>query len=66
MFRNKKINKYKEDFRLRIEGKEYLDYIIAVKVVSNINEAIEHIQRYGTKHSEAIITENFTNANYFF
>ena len=45
--------------------KEYLDYILAIKVVSNINEAIEHIQKYGTKHSEAIITENFTNANYF-
>lgn len=46
-------------------AKEYLDYILAIKVVSNINEAIEHIQKYGTKHSEAIITENFTNANYF-
>lgn len=46
-------------------AKEYLDYILAIKVVSDINEAIEHIQKYGTKHSEAIITENFTNANYF-
>ncbi len=65
MFRNKKNNKYKRSLDEDWE-KEYLDYIIAVKVVSNINEAIEHIQRYGTKHSEAIITENFTNANYFF
>lgn len=46
-------------------SEEYLDYILGVKVVSDINEAIGHIQKYGTKHSEAIITENFTNANYF-
>ena len=45
--------------------KEYLDYILAIKIVSNIDEAVEHIQRYGTMHSEAIITENFTNANHF-
>lgn len=44
---------------------EFLDYIIAVKVVKDIDEAIEHIQNYGTKHSEAIITENFTNAQMF-
>ncbi|ABW17694.1 glutamate-5-semialdehyde dehydrogenase [Alkaliphilus oremlandii] len=46
-------------------AEEYLDYILAVKVVSNVDEAIGHIQAYGTKHSEAIITENYTNANYF-
>lgn len=46
-------------------SEEYLDYTLAIKVVSNMNEAIDHIQKYGTKHSEAIITENFTNANYF-
>lgn len=45
--------------------KEYLDYTLAIKVVSNINKAIQNIQKYGTKHSEAIITENLTNANYF-
>ncbi len=44
---------------------EYLDYILGIKVVSNIDEAISHIQKYGTKHSESIITENYTNANYF-
>lgn len=44
---------------------EYLDYIIAVKVVNNIDEAIEHINKYGTKHSEAIITENYTNSQKF-
>ncbi len=44
---------------------EFLDYIIAVKVVKDVKEAIEHIQIYGTKHSEAIITENLSNANMF-
>lgn len=44
---------------------EYLDYIIAVKVVDSIDEAIEHINKYGTKHSEAIITENYSNSREF-
>jgi glutamate-5-semialdehyde dehydrogenase len=44
---------------------EYLDYIIAVKVVDSIDEAIEHINRYGTKHSEAIVTENYFNSRRF-
>lgn len=46
-------------------AEEFLDYILAVKVVSDMDEAIMHIQKYGTKHSEAILTENFTNANDF-
>lgn len=46
-------------------AEEYLDYILAIKVVSNVEEAVEHIQKYGSQHSEAIVTENFTNANYF-
>lgn len=45
--------------------REYLDYIMAVKVVSNIDEAIEHIHKYGTGHSESIITDSYTNANKF-
>lgn len=44
---------------------EYLDLIIAVKVVDSLDEAIEHINNYGTLHSEAIITENYSNANKF-
>lgn len=44
---------------------EYLDYILAIKVVSDLDEAIAHIQKFGSKHSEAIVTENLTNANYF-
>lgn len=49
-----------EDF-----AEEYLDYIISVKTVDNLDEAIEHINRYSTKHSEAIITENEENARQF-
>src|SRR6056297_1234234 len=44
---------------------EYLDYIISVKIVNDIDEAIEHINKYGTKHSEAIITEDQQNARKF-
>lgn len=46
-------------------GTEYLALILAVKVVENIEEAIEHITKYGTKHTEAIITENPENAGLF-
>ena len=42
--------------------KEYLDLIIGVKVVKNLDEAIAHINKYGTKHSEAILTSNFDKA----
>ena len=44
---------------------EFLDAILAIKVVKDVDEAIDHINEYGTKHSEAIITENLTNANKF-
>lgn len=46
-------------------GREYLDYILSVKTVPGIDEAIAHINRYNTKHSEAIITESYTNAQRF-
>ncbi|MFA7534296.1 MAG: glutamate-5-semialdehyde dehydrogenase [Tissierellaceae bacterium] len=46
-------------------AEEYLDYILAVKIVKDVDEAIRHINKYGTKHSESIITENYTNANKF-
>lgn len=46
-------------------GAEYLDYIISIKTVSSIEEAIEHINRYSTGHSEAIITENDEHAQMF-
>ncbi|HHW56703.1 MAG TPA: glutamate-5-semialdehyde dehydrogenase [Clostridia bacterium] len=44
---------------------EYLDLILAVKVVENIEEALEHISKYSTGHSESIITENYENAMRF-
>ena len=44
---------------------EFLDYILAVKVVENVQEASEHIAQHSTHHSEAIVTENRENADYF-
>ncbi len=49
-----------EDYR-----KEFLDYVIAAKVVGSVDEAIDHINRFGTKHSECIITINLDNAEKF-
>lgn len=43
-------------------GTEYLDLIISVKIVASLEEAIAHINKYNTGHSEAIITENYHNA----
>lgn len=54
------IDATEEDF-----GKEYLDYIISVKTVSSVSEAIDHINKYNTGHSEAIITENSEAADLF-
>ena len=44
---------------------EFLDYILAVRVVDSVDEAIEHIQAHSTHHSEAIVTENGANAEKF-
>ena len=44
---------------------EYDDYIVALRVVDGIDEAIEHINKYSTGHSEAIVTEDMDNANRF-
>lgn len=46
-------------------GREYLDYIIGVKIVKDVDEAINHINKYGTGHSEAIITNNYENSQKF-
>ena len=46
-------------------GTEYLDYILSLKTVCNIEEAIAHINRYNTGHSEAIITNDYQNAQKF-
>ncbi|HFI0146522.1 TPA: glutamate-5-semialdehyde dehydrogenase [Streptococcus suis] len=44
---------------------EFLDYVLAVKVVSNVEEAISHIAQHSTGHSEAIVTENSQTAERF-
>lgn len=46
-------------------GQEYLDAIISVKIVPTISDAIRHINRWNTGHSEAIITKDYANALYF-
>lgn len=46
-------------------GTEYLDYILSLKTVDSVEEAIEHINRYSTKHSECIVTENRQTAEKF-
>jgi glutamate-5-semialdehyde dehydrogenase len=46
-------------------GTEFLDLIISVKVVESLDEAIKHINKYGTGHSEAIVTESYTNSQRF-
>ena len=46
-------------------GKEYLDYILGVKIVKDLDEAISHINKYGTKHSESIVTKNYFNSEKF-
>lgn len=44
---------------------EFLDYTLAIRVVRDVEDAIEHIQTYSTKHSEAIVTENLANSRIF-
>jgi glutamate-5-semialdehyde dehydrogenase len=47
-------------------GREFLDMVIAAKLVDGVDEAIAHIRRYGSGHTEAILTENDTTATRFF
>jgi glutamate-5-semialdehyde dehydrogenase len=49
-----------EDFRT-----EFLDYVVAAKVVAGLDEAIEHINDYGSRHSEAIVTSDYAAAQHF-
>ncbi len=44
---------------------EFLDYVISVKIVENIDEAIEHIRKYSTGHSECIVTNSYSNSQKF-
>ena len=46
-------------------GREYLDYAFSMKIVSSLDEALDHIYKYSTGHSEAIITEDYENAMKF-
>ncbi len=46
-------------------GTEYLDYILSIKTVASLDEAIAHINRYNTGHSEAIITQDYAHAQRF-
>lgn len=46
-------------------GTEYLDYILSLKLVDSLDEAIRHINRYNTGHSEAIITRDYDHAQEF-
>ena len=46
-------------------GTEYLDLVLAVKVVDSIDEAISHIAQYGSKHSESILTNDYAHARRF-
>lgn len=65
---DKKALLYLKDGKVASEddwGKEYLDYIASVKTVSDIDEAIDHINRYNTKHSEAIITNDYKSSQKF-
>lgn len=67
VYGDEKINQYIpcEKVTNKNYATEYDDYICNVKVVSDIEEAIEHIYQYSTKHSEAIVTENRNTAEYF-
>ena len=44
---------------------EFGDYVLAIKVVDTIEEAISHISKYSTSHSDCIVTENYFNASIF-
>ena len=44
---------------------EYNDYIVAIKIVNNVNEAIDHINKYGTRHSDCILSNNVNNIELF-
>lgn len=61
----KKIVEWVEDASEEDYYTEFLDFIIAVKIVEDIDDAMNHIYKYGTKHSEAIITTNYNKARRF-
>ena len=60
LFKNKLILAKEKDWTT-----EYLDAVISIKTVKNVNEAVNHILKYGTMHTDSIITKNLTNAKIF-
>ncbi len=61
IFKGKKIKKAtSKDW-----SKEYLDSKISVKIVKNVDEAVQHINKFGTMHTDSIISKNLANVNYF-
>mgnify|MGYP000878723246 CR=1 FL=1 len=60
LFQNKLKRAKEKDWRT-----EYLDAVISIKTVRNVNEGVEHILKYGTMHTDSIITENSKNARIF-
>ena len=66
---DKKINKlFKNKLKLAKEKDwvtEYLDAIISIKTVKDVNEGVDHILKYGTMHTDSIITNNSKNAQIF-
>lgn len=65
---DEKIQTYGDDIKPATEedwATEYNDLRLSVKVVGSLEEAVKHIRRYGTGHSEAIVTENYDNARKF-
>lgn len=66
---DEKAGKYLKKWKLADEKDwetEYLDYIISIKTVSSVEEAVKHIRQYGTRHSEAIVSESKKSIGYFF
>ena len=59
-YQGKKISASQEDW-----STEYLAPVLSVKVVADMQEAIEHINRYGSHHTDAMVSENFTKARLF-
>ena len=44
---------------------EYLAPVLSIKIVKDLNEAVHHIQKYGSKHTDSIVTEDQNNVDYF-
>ncbi len=69
IFADNKINKFFKGKIFKATeknwGREYLDSIISVKIVNNVKDAVAHINKYGTMHTDAIITTDILNADYF-